>query len=97
MYQYVNIYQVVGPGRSVVQTITLPPTSFFPWEVSNLRPFSLWFLSSNLWGPHRLWQLRCSLGGVQVLPLSPHLCGYYSSLHSLGRAEEHRQEHNEAT
>lgn len=38
-----------------------------------------------------------SLGCVRVQPLSPHQCGYYSSCHSLDRAEEHRQEHNEAT
>lgn len=34
MYQYVNIHQVVGPGRGVVQTATSPPPPFFPWEVS---------------------------------------------------------------
>lgn len=34
---------------------------------------------------------------VQGLPLSPPVCGYYSSHHGMGRAEEHRQEHNEAT
>lgn len=91
MYPCVNIHQVLQPEEESGSDHNLSSTFFFPWEFSPSGPSASGFSLQISRDP------TGSGSCVQGRLLSPHLCGYYSSHHSLGSAEEHRQERNKAT